>query len=676
MTWHSVIVFSGQSSLAKNPVSDYIKSVVSALIFSIVASAPIALDWNGLPLQRALENYGATAGIRLRCEPALAREPIFAWAPASTPKEVMDRLADVMVATWTRQPDGTLRLSREVGDQRRLQTLRLKETERLFAPQIKAIIDSSRLDEPVTVADATRALKAMIANRSKDYTEWERMKANRALDARLAGGRLIARILSAVGTAALAPLAEHPRTVLSSVPTRRQGLIPNASAILAAFAEEHEILIRAADQTGPPPLSATGVQAQGWFSEPLRNRPARLQLRIDRNPFEQSLVLSASVFEPDGSIAFSTGLTLSATAPRSVFPTNLKIPVDAPERDAQLDVVRNYRGGPTLQTRQATLALLEPDPLAAPFGERLRNIARANGRNLMARVGDQALRFVLTATPKVALAQMLETTSLSDEGGWLTVRLRDPLEAEAARAPRPALRRLIETTAQNEGDPRIGPYLDYLRACPVGVSSSIAFDFWRYIGNYPAEIPVSTATFHFFASCGKGDLSALGSGTFVPASRLSAPAREALERLVFRQPQVNFQVNRRTPQGHLIALVMGERCEPTFRIPGPLNDAVTLRLQLTTTDFAMGENFGRWSPLTPSAIASSIRTAQGRPDGPVYERFKAGVQYQLALEISIDGDTTFTHRTGLTDIDRTAPPIPYAKLPPNLRRQVEEELKE
>lgn len=644
--------------------------MLSALIFSLVASAPIPLDWNGLPLQKALETYGEAAGVRLRCEPALAQEPVFAWAPATTPKEVMDRLADVMVATWTRQPDGTLRLGREVEDRRRLQALRLKETERLFAAQVKAAIESSHLDEKVTVTDAARALKAMIANRTKELTEAQRMRENRALDALLPGGRLMARILDAVGSSAFAAVAQEDRAVLASVPTPRQLPIPKSAAILSAFAEEHQVLTRAAEQTGPPPLSSTGVRAQAWFSEPLQSRPSRLQLRIERNVAEQSLNLTANVFHPDGSIAFSNTLTLRESAPRTSFPAHLKIPEDAPGRTADFEGIRSFAGKATPQTRRAALALLQPDPLSAPFGERLRNIARANGRRLIARVDDQALWFMLAALQKNALPQLFDRAALSDEDGWLTVRLRDPLASEAARAPRPALHRLIESAAQNEGSPRVGPYLDYLRAYPAGISPSIAQSFWRYVGSYLPEIPVGTATLHLFASCGQADLAALGSGRPVPASRLSLSAHEALERLIFRQPQVHFQVNQRTPQGHLLALVMGERCEPTFRVPGPLTDAITLSLRVTTNDFALGENFGNWKPVTPAAIATALKGS------PADGKFRLGAQYQIALEVAIDGDTTFAHQTALTDIDLTASPVPYAKFPPNLRRQVEEELKE
>lgn len=650
--------------------------MVSALVFCLVAAVPVPLDWNGLPLQKALENYGNAAGLPLRCEPALAQEPIFAWAPSTSPKEVMDRLADVMVATWTKQPDGSFRLIREAADRRKLQALRQREIERVFGPQIRAVIESAHLDEPVTVADATKAIKAMIDSRAKPMTEWERMRSNRALDAKLAGGRLMARLLNEVGPTALAAIADEDRAVLASMPTRRQIAIPNAQPILSAFAKEHEILNRAADQTGPPPLSSTGIRAQAWFSEPLKTRPARIQLIVERNAVEGAIGLAASVFHPNGEIAFSTRLTMRETAPHASFPASLRIPADPPARAALLSAVKPKAGLATPETRRAALALLTPDPLASAFGERLRAVAKANGRNLMARVSDHALRFTLAEEPKGALTQMLETSSLTDEGGWMTVALRDPLEAESTRVPREALFHLLTHAADNDGSPRLAVYLDFLRACPNGIFGSLAADFWPHIGGVHADNAVNIGALRFVALCNKNDLSQLATGERVPAGRLSLAAQSALERLVFRQPYVRFQVNERTIRGEYMAVEMGERCEPTFRVPGPMTDAVRVRLVTVATDFALGENFGNWTSLTPAAIASSRRARLGKGDGMTYDRFRPGVQYQFHFEVSIDRDTTFTHQSALIDIDLKAAPIPYEKLPAAFRRRVEEEMEE
>jgi hypothetical protein len=273
---------------------------------------------------------------------------------------------------------------------------------------------------------------------------------------------------------------------------------------------------------------------------------------------------------------------------------------------------------------------------------------------------------VVAAPPKQALSRLLDATSLSEEGDWLTLRLRDPLAA-----PRPALTVLVQSAVANHGQPRAQAVLDYLRECPSGISGSLAGCLWNYIGPQTLDSPITAALLHLVAACGREDLQILEGGVRVSATQLSPPAREALERLLFRHPLVRFETSRRTPQG-LEAVPFAERCEPTYRIPGPLTRGVTLRLRTVTTDFATVDNYGVRQTLSPQAIAELVR----RQDTPNFNRFNPGVQYVFNLEVTIDGDTTFTTQASLSDLDLQTPPIPYARLSASLRRQVEDQLKD
>lgn len=645
--------------------------MLSALVLGFVAAAPVPLDWNGLQLRKALETYGARNGLRLRCETALADEPIFAWSASATPKDVMARVADVMVATWTRQEDGSLRLGREVADRKRLEVARLQEAERLYGRELRSIIQAAHLDEPVTVGEATKSLQAMIASRSEKLTEGQRMRLNRDLDARLAGGRLMARILKGVGTAAFAAMSDQGRLVYASRPTPRQRTIPHAEEILAAFTEEHAVQVRAAEQTGPPPLSTTGTRAQVWFSENLPSRPARLQLRIERGFYEGGVHVNASVLQPNGEIAYSTVVILHDRPESTELPASYKLPADPPDRAGQFEAIAEAQGQATAKTRSAVRKLLVPDPLSGPFGERLRALARAQGQSFIGRVPDDALRFVLRAPAHQAMSRLLESTTLATEDGWLTLRLRDPLAAEFGRAPRAALVALVDSAIANQGQPRASAVLDYVRQCPDGIEKGLAGAVWPYVGRFDIQGPLAPAVLHVVAACDRGDFAAMAEGGWVPVGRLGKPVQAALERIVFRHPLVHFQAQRKMPQG-VLAITMGEICEPTFRVPGPLAGNVSVRLRSTATEFATVDDMGIFKPLTPVMIAA---TREGR-SFPRYERFSPGVQHQFTLEIAIDGDTTFTAQAALTDVDLQAPSVPYERLPNSLRRRVEEQLSE
>ncbi|MGV3617113.1 MAG: hypothetical protein ACO1SV_17435 [Fimbriimonas sp.] len=627
-----------------------------------LVSAPLQIDWNGEALGRALEALGPTLGARLRCEPTLAQEPVFALVTVASPQETLDRIAEVMVASWQREADGSLRLARLPSDRERTLRMRRADTERRYGDAMAAYVKAAGLTQPAThgqMWEAMRKLKAMADDRLPDPLGRER-----TLSAGLASGRLVARCLQSVGIEGLGRVPTEGRAVFSTSPTPRQGAIPSGIAILNAFRAEHPVYVTAYEGIGSIGGASDG---RPYTVDDLSGNPARLRFEAVRSPSTEDLRVTATVFADDGTWLFDHSETFPSRSAQAALAHDFHPLADPSDRAVQFESLRLARTEPA-KAEQAALDLMRPDPLAPVFGERLRAIAKRARRNFIGRFPDRPLFDLLDSSPKDALEGLLEHATVTEGQGWIVAVPRDPLSAEGSRTPRSALFAIAQA-AQRDAQLREAPLLAFSREVPQGIGASLAHRYLRYfraVGSYSQS---QAAVLHVIASSTPDDLRNLGAEAPYPVTRLGRLTQRAIERFLLDVPEHAFTAQR-WADGEWSEVAFLERCEPTSRIPGALTNEVYARLESETEWRISGESGGKRTGLQPAQLADWLH-ARRRGGGPVYDRFFVGWKTNYRLKVWAGDDWMESHTVSLNRSEGAERGLSYDQLPTALRHEVE-----
>lgn len=446
------------------PYNEPMLTLVAMLALVNVAQDPLAAikvspNYRATRVPVLLKDLSEKVGVRLTSEPRFTNEVVVLLAQNVTLREAMDGLAEVCDASWQRKDDAFL-LRREDSVQRALERrdrqLRVAVVQRALDTESKML---ARWDTPEKRAAAVIEGAAR-ARRQAEQGDWAALSQSSLYQPT---HQFYLKILIGLGAELLATLPSGARLAFAYPANQAQRSMPgNYPNLLAEMMETGEAVRQLYDARGPSELDPQQVELtlQPFFRT---FTPAKTILSVTNEPWATWAYMG--MYDATGKMLTSTvgfRVPYQFSAAPFISPTELKpaqFSTAALEFQASIAVDPAYDDLVPMDKAMSEAGirrLLNPelyDPLSMQISDGLESLAQQSGRRLVARIPDEiwrALPLTAKAIP-IDIAAFLAGVSregvvISDQDGWLVMRLSNPTHFERSRLSRQAFGKFLRAS--------------------------------------------------------------------------------------------------------------------------------------------------------------------------------------------------------------------------------------
>lgn len=697
-------------------------------------SAKVTYETVAVPIERALAELGAKAGVKLEIAPAM-HGPIVVVRVSDQPlKEIMNRLATVTSGTWLAEEGGAYRLVRNVAQQTREAN---EERATKIAEVRKAIQDFLKQHQP----KAPGAKPA--ESRPEPGFELEGFGA-----AGPGMSKAIARIVAGLSPSHFV-LEDEGRVVFASTQTRMQlPMSGNLGPVFAELIAEHN-RAEAAKASAPKSddLSDDEAAMREWLKQfgisdearPVNERPAKAILAVGSGggfmSFGGGLNLELRLYGPKGTVLLSgtQGLqagdgtflgipeaveTIEEVRTGNVKPKPAPAPDDKPielRKDSRLiaEHFGRFRGEGGWENMGVELEALVSrpdlyDPLSFGISDAMLAVGKAKNLQVVACLPDEMVSFIGNfagegaQTVNAFLKQLGEGRETEAEvaAGWLSVRPAKPDASRRTRFDRPSLAVLI-AASKAKGAASLDDLAAYAQKNESPMRTQAAM---MYIATFvPSALGgmegmTNWNMVRFYGSLGQVQRQNLAAGGTIAFSQLSQPQRALVEKMVFGSTSKlrvrdASKTEEEEPGGFfemMASFVPGKtkdwREEPTELMPNglPMAGAVSLRVSTESVGKVLGPAAAEMGPFGTAGAdeLAMLRFLLEDPNmGPMVagqmpkiEQLRLGERSVYRFSFHVAPDVSVEHRLQDDRIPKDAPTVSIDNLPAPMKAQIEKRL--
>ena len=448
-----------------------------------------------LPL--VLKQLSKSSGIKLECMAGFDNTPLILSVHDKPLKEVMDKIAEVVVGKWTPVDTG-FRFESDKEAWKKLQAAAYESRKAKFAQAIQKRLEArAKLEawnESVVkdlIEKEVKSRQDLIDNLRKNNPNLDtsQVKISKGSSRQVTpASPALSEILRKLPVDKLANLAPGQRLVMSSSPTPTQTPLPfNAGPIISKFVDAHNLL---ASMVRNAPATPDNIQVQGGLdlgAKPLVGQLAKLLVVLTRHSSDSGASVEVKFVDQNGNYVGTAAASIQpepddvlATDPVKVDNTDPVAISDLSKEIANAFVnssnggdggrnilVVNNGGGafrvssngpqPTIPMSQAAYnMLIDPvtyDPVSTFISEGLMSSASNARRDLVALVPDSVIpRLSRTSIKNVPATEYLKDLSqggckVQDTDGWLVVTPKDRFRMQSTQMNRSAAKKLYSAVA-------------------------------------------------------------------------------------------------------------------------------------------------------------------------------------------------------------------------------------
>ncbi|HJP83766.1 MAG TPA: hypothetical protein VJ835_09705 [Fimbriimonadaceae bacterium] len=593
-----------------------------ASVFGQDASPKITYKTVAVPVQRALDEIGKQAGLRLTASPAVNRDIVIVSVQTMPLTELKAQLAKALSARWEAAEGGEALVADTVVRRQEEQKERAEYTAAL-AKSLKELVESLN---PPKVDPKSKETKEEAA---------ARMQMSFMLGGG-APGRATIKLMQLIGATNLAAIDEKSRVVYSSNPNRMQRPLPNgANAILAqAVADYNQELIKRQRERSEHPIPEDERMKKlremfGDFGEekPIEGTPSKAILVCARQPFLGGLTVNLKIYNEQGKVVVNGSQMLSAGGamfdemvglefgpdglpkPKSNpnAPANEKaIEFSATTKElAEMSNVMTMSSSPTKMSDELRAKLLNPeqyDPLSFRHSEALIAIAGQRKKNLVAVLPDTMESMMGMMMPKgeallpsAYLESIKGKVEVTDAGQWIIARPTQPADSRANRIDRVALGTFLRTVTA-KGAVTLDDLAAYAQRSNSPMEDQATFSYFMIFAPNAVQSgmggQVSWDMLRFYGAMSPTQKRSLSEGGRLAIAQMNPTQTASLRQMAFG-PETNLYAknpNAKKPDFEMPSFLRGAlfgqfggdyRSEPTEVMPNGLPAEGYLEMKLT-----------------------------------------------------------------------------------------------
>lgn len=568
------------------------KSLNLFVALALVAAAnaqetKITAEYKAMTVDQVVGKLAEISGQRLGASGTVKSEIVYLNVKDQSVEAIKTRLADILGAEWRQEGTDYYLARTAIAEQKQRNAEIAARADRLRLELAKTIEANAKL-AAFDAAEAQRLTaqfqSAIEAMRTGGGQNWRRMV---ELSNQLPAGRAIVSVVAQMNMMDLASIPAGARRVFAVSPTRMQGQLPNATMRLVSRMVQDQLLM---EQTANEAFGEmAGMMLNGGRQGPApAGDVTNVLLVVTRFGGGDTLSLTLVPSNQAGLALTSGNMTLGIPA-ETTPETRTKLlgegkPVTlTPESKEMLAALRNGprggqvfvggggggRGSMTVATAlEISGATAPPSPANAKLTDSLRSkmmrpeqfdplmffvadafgsLSKQHERNIIALLPDNAFAALATplsqADPKTdAVVTALQNSDMlfADADGWLTVSPKSPTAARE-RVDRVAYSRLL-AALQKSPVLTLDEMASYFATAP----NTSGFGFMGFETGYATALNSGTSfqqmmqTFgrdrdalRFYGRLSTSQRMALKNGQSLQLAGLSAPQKEAVERLVF-----------------------------------------------------------------------------------------------------------------------------------------------
>lgn len=641
---------------------------------------------------KLLDALSKQTHVSLVCSPEIQQEILLLHVQGISLRDVMDRIAEAIGARWRLSGKNWI-LERPAEMAKAQQEQEFREQAAQITPLLNRLTGVMRKPWNATTLRAAATRYRKYANTGQIDTERDQMDPVY---------RAFLRSISDVTPDAIARIPTGGRVVFATEPTPMQKpLGKGAQEAIAKLAEEQKIFGKTLRSVGVKPGFEDEAHDFSAFSHdawrrlsPYPTTPSRILLKITRSwgsSYEAEFLLLNKkhqvivTFRGEDSV-----LNFAEPWKEPIIPkVDTPIPLSARTRTL-LSVGRNSYDNPSVSP--AALRLLthpeQYEPLSMRVSDGYLGLARLKKRNLIAALPDALLddTFRLGRPKSLTVSDVRgwscsnQPMRITDRNGWLVVTLPHPWEERPHRIDRATLGRIARRIAQR-GSYRLEDIVEFAAHAGKDPLSGFGDSYlWAVSkGKYGSSGRVGDATlFAVYGAMTPAQQKALNEGKTIRYDSLTPWQRTIVERAVFA-PHSNFsatETGTTPPDSDLYD-------EPTeFNLKGlPANGVIRLKRQLTHPIHFIGpgktedERHFRW--IIAEKPTGFYTGPPSRIPAGGLDAFRYDVRTQMNITIEVDITPWYRMSVDSQEVESPAsgPPVPFAQLPADLKKPVQEELK-
>lgn len=410
-----------------------------------------------------LDELSPLLGYRVKAAPEVAGEVIAIRVVDVSPKELLDRIAQVSTTKWVQHGE-ILFLERDVERTFREEA---KEHEEQVA-LVKKAFEKLRQSRPnvafddQVAADLAKKLARRIKEFQPDQLSKDSYELNQSVDDQGPAGRAITNLVLAMDPGEFVDLPTEVKTVWSSKPNHLQRALPSeALQIAQRFRDEQNTWAEAASkyEIHEPTINGMtyGLNNLSAHTSPVSGSPTKLFLTARRFSSMSGINLSMMIVDSKGHEVGTgnlnlvvEGLPFNPAAPTPDEPSDPKFS-PAPIAASLLKIMTSPGRSHKIPDDIRTLGM-RPDkyePLGYFLGESITNAAAAKNLNVVADMADESLSlaFAITTGKDVGangfFKRLLFGFDENTDGDWLTLSPKRPSRARAERIDRDQMTRYV-----------------------------------------------------------------------------------------------------------------------------------------------------------------------------------------------------------------------------------------
>jgi hypothetical protein len=398
----------------------------------------IILTEPGVSVKRLCKDLGAASGLQLEATSEVASHTIVLRVSDLPAKEVMDKIATTLMATWTKTSSKGFRLERTREDRKRVYEQHLQYHAREFSTRVAQYV---KMANPYKLADKKMFTdyfdrQQALQKAPRPANPWEGQEAWEELGAQMPDGRAVAKLLLALHPMKVAEIAPESEMVFSNRPNKAQHAFRfDVTPVIDELNREQQLFEEAKAGAGAP----DGTMQHS--SKPV----VKILLQVRRSGTYWGLSYYLTGWDGSGKIALplkQVYINPNDPPPESTLDPTLEYSLGPQEqgfaKQIQSVVFPDTPRTPLSSDQlKAILAPEDRDPLSLVAGPVLLACAQALNRNLIAVPGDTSFHTGLFPGLKPLVARVVHEDELGPK--WITILPRDFYECALVDVSRSAL---------------------------------------------------------------------------------------------------------------------------------------------------------------------------------------------------------------------------------------------
>ncbi|MCW5938658.1 MAG: hypothetical protein KF884_06080 [Fimbriimonadaceae bacterium] len=465
-----------------------------ALALALHVEPAISVWIPGAPVDQVVKILGAETSQDLRCDGALRGRIVMASLDGAEPEDVLQRLADLLNATWRAQ-DGSRILVPDAEKQAKARSAKIASRASDSSSLFKKLDEINSADyDAAKVATALRnELQAVRGGQGDNSMArmMEMMRTQATVPWSMPVGRLTAKVVSSVPKESYLGLSQGNRIVFSTRPNRRQSKLPvNVSEIENQWRSDTLAAAQALKQM-PENNEDDNVASFGVSAMP-KAPIDRILFSVSHleHVFMSMLMGSVVVLDRQDNVLANNSFNLWVGSGSEIMmgissKPELNDPVELSELSKnQAGVAALLMANEQANTKEQEASVCgQPDryePLSLVPSEIIRASLSKRHKNFMVELTDDMMFLLILADPsgktnfKIAdrIVDSLLTDRIEDSGDWFMARPADTDSTLDTRIPRGPMAQVWRQLSGGSGL-TLDQFAEYLLARPRNVGATI-----------------------------------------------------------------------------------------------------------------------------------------------------------------------------------------------------------